>query len=111
MLATWFGGPAKTGTVGDPGREIADSHDPRVSSGWQGDPNLSIEVKVRAPDTTHAVWGLVLTAWLSRHSKSPREQALKARLRELIRSWLIRAHDSPQPHSPVWRALISLSAA
>jgi hypothetical protein len=47
-------------------------------------PNLRIEVRVRAPETNHTITNAVLAAWLSRNGKSPKEQALKARLRELL---------------------------
>jgi hypothetical protein len=52
---------------------------------WENVPNLEIEVRERAPETRHLVWNSVLTAWLARNGKSPKEQALRVRLRELIR--------------------------
>ena len=53
---------------------------------WENAPNLEIEVRERAPETRHTVWNSVLTAWLARNGKTPKEQALKAPLRELVRS-------------------------
>ena len=53
---------------------------------WQDDPNLKIEVVVKQPEIRHEIWNSVLSAWLSRNGKSPKEQALKARLKELMRS-------------------------
>jgi hypothetical protein len=47
-------------------------------------PNLTIEVTVKALEMTHSISSGVLSAWLSRSGKSPREQALKSRLLELI---------------------------
>lgn len=45
--------------------------------------NITIEIKVKQPETTHAIWGSVLEAWLARPPKNPKEQALKARLKEI----------------------------
>jgi hypothetical protein len=56
------------------------------AAGWMDAPNLTIEVTVKAPETTHSINSGVLAAWLSRSGKSPREQALKSRLLELMRS-------------------------
>ena len=56
------------------------------AAGWIDAPNLTIEVTVKAPETTHSINSGVLAAWLSRSGKSPREQALKSRLLELMRS-------------------------
>src|ERR1043165_7810537 len=55
------------------------------AAGWMNAPNLTIDVTVRTPEATHSISNAVLAAWLSRHGKSPREQALKARLLELLR--------------------------
>jgi hypothetical protein len=52
---------------------------------WINAPNLTVDVTVKAPETTHSISTAVLTAWLSRAGKSPREQALKSRLAELMR--------------------------
>ena len=54
------------------------------AAGWINAPNLTIEVSVRAPEATHSIGNAVLRAWLSRTGKSPREQALKSRLREFM---------------------------
>jgi hypothetical protein len=54
-------------------------------SGWMDAPNLMIDVTVRAPETTHTIRNAALAAWLSCAGKSPREQVLKSRLRELVR--------------------------
>jgi hypothetical protein len=52
---------------------------------WHDNPNLKIQVRVRQPETVHEIWNSALSAWLSRHAKSPpKEQALKARLKELL---------------------------
>ena len=55
------------------------------AAGWMEAPNLTIEVTVKAPETTHSINSGVLAAWLSRSGKSPREQALKSRLLDLMR--------------------------
>ena len=52
---------------------------------WHDNPNLKIQVRVRQPETVHEVWNHSLSALLARAAKSPKEQALKARLRELVR--------------------------
>jgi hypothetical protein len=52
---------------------------------WVNMPSLSIEIQAKLPATRHTVWNSVLTAWLARNGKSPQEQALKVRLRKLIR--------------------------
>ena len=52
---------------------------------WHDNPNLKIQVRVRQPETNHEVWNSALSAWLARAANSPKEQALKARLRELVR--------------------------
>jgi hypothetical protein len=53
---------------------------------WQDNPNLKIQVRVRQPETVHEIWNSGLSAWLARVAKSPAEQAVKARLRALLRS-------------------------
>jgi hypothetical protein len=55
-------------------------------SDWRNARNLKIEVRVKAPETTHTLWNSVLPAWLARNAKTPKGQPLKTRLRELIRS-------------------------
>jgi hypothetical protein len=52
---------------------------------WHDNPNLKILVRVRQPETTHEVWNSALSAWLARSGRGPKEQALKARLKELLR--------------------------
>lgn len=47
--------------------------------------NMSVDIKVKSPETNHRIGGAVLSAWLSRPGKSPKEQALKTRLRDLMR--------------------------
>ena len=47
-------------------------------------PTLTIDVTVKAPETTHTIRTAALSEWLSRTGRSPREQALKTRLRELL---------------------------
>jgi len=47
--------------------------------------NISLDIKVRSPERTHSIWGSVLAAWLARPGKSPKEQALKSRLEEMMR--------------------------
>jgi hypothetical protein len=54
-------------------------------SRWHDNPNLKILVRVRQPETVHEVWNSALSAWLSRNGRSPKEQALKARLKDLLR--------------------------
>ena len=53
---------------------------------WWDRPSLKMEVRVRQPETTHTIWNSVLSAWLARNGRTPKEQALKARLNELMRS-------------------------
>jgi hypothetical protein len=53
---------------------------------WRDAPNLEIEVKVKHPETRYTMSNAVLAAWLSRNGKSPKEQAIKTRLRELFRT-------------------------
>jgi hypothetical protein len=43
-----------------------------------------LEVEVRAPGLKHATTPASVKAWLSRHGRSPAEQAEKQRLRELL---------------------------
>jgi hypothetical protein len=52
---------------------------------WHENPNSKIQVRVRQPETVHDVWNSCLSAWLARAAKSPKEQALKTPLRELVR--------------------------
>jgi hypothetical protein len=52
---------------------------------WRRSPSLMIDVTVKAPETTHTINTGVISAWLSRTGRSPREQALKSRLLELFR--------------------------
>lgn len=51
---------------------------------WRKVPSLVIDVTVKAPETTHTLKTGVISAWLSRTGRSPREQALKSRLLELF---------------------------
>jgi DNA-binding transcriptional LysR family regulator len=53
---------------------------------WHDNPNLKIQIRVRQPETVHDVWNSCLLAWLARNGKTPKEQTLKARLKELLRS-------------------------
>jgi hypothetical protein len=55
-------------------------------AGWQSNPHLRITVTVRSPETTHTISNAILSAWLSRNGKTPKEQALKARLRDLLQT-------------------------
>ncbi len=55
-------------------------------AGWENAPNLSIDVRVRAAETIHTISNAVLAAWLSSNGKTPKEQAVKAKLRELLRA-------------------------
>jgi hypothetical protein len=52
---------------------------------WRDNPNLKIQVRVRQPEPVHDVGDSCLSAWLARAAKSSKEQALKARLRALVR--------------------------
>ena len=45
---------------------------------------IMIDVTVKAPETTHTIKTTALSSWLSGHGRSPREQMLKVRLRELL---------------------------
>jgi hypothetical protein len=46
---------------------------------------LSIDVLVKSPQVYHSISGASLNAWLAQPGKSPKEQALKSRLKELLR--------------------------
>jgi hypothetical protein len=46
---------------------------------------LSFDVSVKSPEVWHSISGSSLSAWLGQHGKSPKEQALKARLADLVR--------------------------
>ncbi|HLK66655.1 MAG TPA: hypothetical protein VKU19_24640 [Bryobacteraceae bacterium] len=52
---------------------------------WRDSPWLQINVQAKSPATTHLVEHTMLTSWLDRNGRTPREQALKVRLRELVR--------------------------
>jgi hypothetical protein len=45
---------------------------------------IMIDITVKAPETTHTIKTTALSSWLSGHGRSPREQMLKVRLRELL---------------------------
>ena len=45
----------------------------------------SFSVKVQAPDVWHSVTDAALNAWLVQNGRSPKEQALKSRVAELIK--------------------------
>ena len=49
-------------------------------------PATRLTVSVKPPATTHEVSVLKVEAWLQSGGKSPNEQALKVRLRELLRT-------------------------
>jgi hypothetical protein len=46
---------------------------------------LSLGVLVKAPQVYHSISGASLNAWLAQPGKNPKEQALKSRLKELLR--------------------------
>jgi hypothetical protein len=46
---------------------------------------LTLDVLGKAPQVYHSISGASLTAWLAQPGKNPKEQALKARLKELVR--------------------------
>jgi hypothetical protein len=48
---------------------------------WHDNPNLKIQVRVRQPETVHDVWNSCLSAWFARAPKSPKEAALKTKLK------------------------------
>jgi len=50
-------------------------------------PATRLTVTVKAPATSHEVRLSKIEAWLQSGGRSPNEQALKARLRELLRGW------------------------
>ena len=52
---------------------------------WHDNPNLKIQVRVRQPETVHEVWNASLSAWFARVPKTQDEQALKNRLKALLR--------------------------
>jgi hypothetical protein len=45
---------------------------------------LSLEVVVKSPQVYHSISGASLSAWLAQPGKSPKEQALKSRLKVLL---------------------------
>jgi hypothetical protein len=47
---------------------------------------LSFNVLVKSPQVYHSLSGASLSAWLAQPGKNPKEQALKGRLKELLRS-------------------------
>ena len=47
---------------------------------------LSLNVCVKVPEVHHTITGASLGAWLAQPGKTPKEQALKARLGELMGS-------------------------
>ena len=51
---------------------------------WFNRSTLLIEIRVKTPETIHTVSNAVLTAWLARKGRTPRETALKARLQEMV---------------------------
>jgi hypothetical protein len=51
---------------------------------WRKVSNLMIDVTVKTPETKHTINTGAISAWLSRAGRSPREQALKSRLLELL---------------------------
>ena len=53
---------------------------------WFNRSTLQIEVRVKQPETIHTVTNAVLTAWLARKGRTPREMSLKARLHEMVQS-------------------------
>jgi hypothetical protein len=46
---------------------------------------LSFNVLVKSPQVYHSISGASLSAWLAQPGKNPKEQALKSRLKELLR--------------------------
>lgn len=44
---------------------------------WFGRSTLTIEIRVKQPEVIHTVSNAVLTAWLARKGRTPREVALK----------------------------------
>jgi hypothetical protein len=46
---------------------------------------LSFDILVKSPQVYHSISGAFLGAWLAQPGKSSKEQALKTRLRELLR--------------------------
>lgn len=52
---------------------------------WFNRSTLTIEIRVKQPETIHTVSNAVLTAWLARKGRTPREMSLKARLGEMVK--------------------------
>ena len=48
---------------------------------------LSLEVLVKSPQVYHSISGASLSAWLAQPGKTPKEQALKTRLWELMSNY------------------------
>lgn len=46
---------------------------------------LSIDVTIKAPEVHRSITGAVLSAWLAQPGKTPKEQALKIRLSDILR--------------------------
>ena len=51
---------------------------------WFNRSTLTIEIRVKSPEIIHTVSNAVLTAWLARKGRTPREMTLKARLSEMV---------------------------
>jgi hypothetical protein len=49
-------------------------------------PVLQLQVAVKSPEVSHEISGSKVADWLSCSGRSPREQALKVRLKELLQS-------------------------
>ena len=47
---------------------------------------LSIDVVIKTPEVHRSITGALLSAWLSRPGKTPKEQALKVRLSDILRA-------------------------
>lgn len=47
--------------------------------------NITIDVRVKNPETTHSITGAILEAWLARPGKNEAERVLKSRLKEVMR--------------------------
>ena len=52
---------------------------------WRDSVWLRLQIRAKVPEVTHTVERSVLAAWLDRNGRSPKEQMLKMRLRDLIR--------------------------
>jgi hypothetical protein len=58
--------------------------------------HVTFEVRVKEPEKKLELSGALLAAWLARPGKNPKQQALKARLHEIVQGGSSSASDKPE---------------